>query len=228
MKKESFDLTDVILTAINSKLIDVHTSMPGQVVSYDRVKQTAKIQPCIKRKYSDGKTVDLPIINGVPVSFPRAKDFLIHFDLTPGDFGILVFSERSLDNWKDKGGVVSADDPRKFNLSDAFFIPGASPTATPATLLGPAGALEIVNKTASIIMDQEGKIEAKNSGGILSMDKGGKFKLTNNTNELISLLSDLTNILATTTVNTMLGPMKLNDFAAIQEIKTKIDTLKGA
>ena len=44
-------LTQVIENAINKKLFDVHTALPGEIISYDASTNLAVIQPMIKRKY---------------------------------------------------------------------------------------------------------------------------------------------------------------------------------
>ena len=208
--EEKPSLAQLLQTAIDARLCDVHTSLPGIVKSYDRETQTAKIQPSLKRKYADGRTVNLPILNKVPIVFPRSATAWVHFDLVEGDEVTLIFSERSLDTWKEKGGVVSPDDPRKFNLSDAKAIPGGY--SLPGKLT-PKGA--------------EGSIETANGGSHIEVTSSGKFKITNGTEEVLDLLSQTLQLLSTTTVNTVFGPMKLNDFAGFTQLKTKIDTLKG-
>lgn len=225
--EEKPSLAKLLQTAVDGKLCDVHTSMPGIVKSYDRATQTAKIQPSLKRKYTDGRIVDLPIINKVPVMFPRSKGKFVHFDLEPGDEVTLIFSERSLDTWKERGGQVSPDDPRKFHLSDAKAYPGGSSIPNKFTPNGAEGSIEMTNGENHIVIEKDGKTVLKNSGGLIEMSSAGKFKVTNNTEELLDLLVQLADVLSTTTTNTIFGPMKLNDFATIAQLKTKIESLKG-
>ena len=216
-KGESFSLPKVFQMAVDARLADMNTCLPGEVVSYDRATQTAKIQPSLKIKYSDGRIVDRPIINRVPVTFSGTKEIIIHFDLKPGDNGTLIFSQRSLDKWKEKGGIVSPDDPRKFNLSDAYFIPGGRPAATPFELKGEENSLVLINKE-----------------GLIEVTSDGKFKITNGTDELLDLIDQaLDEIISTeeslnvATVNTIFGPMQLNNFADYVGYKTKLETIKG-
>lgn len=225
--EEKPSLASLLQTAIDGRLCDVHTSMPGIVKSYDRATQTAKIQPALKRKYTNGETVDLPIINKVPIMFPRSKGKWVHFDLEEGDEVTLVFSERSLDVWKERGGIVSPDDPRKFHLSDAFAYPGGYSIPNKLTPNGPQGSIEMAHGTNHIVIEESGKMTLKNGGGFVEMSDAGKFKVTNNTEELLDLLVQLADVLSTTTTNTVFGPMKLNDFATIAQLKTKLESLKG-
>lgn len=225
--EEKLTLPDLLDLAINSKLCDVNTCLPATVESYDRATQTCSVQPSLRRKYKSGEVVDLPIINRVPVVFPRAAGRGVHFDLEAGDAVTLVFSQRSLDIWKEKGGTVSPDDPRKFHLSDAYAFPGGHPVTTPLAPKGEEGSIELQNGEDFLVIEADGTFKLKNSGGFLEMDPGGKFQLTNNTEELLDLLSQTVELLSTTTTNTIFGPMKLNDFAQFAILKTKIDTLKG-
>lgn len=209
-REEEISLADFVLMAIDSRLIDTHTCLPGKVVSYDRATQTAKIQPALKRKYKDGSVVMLPIINKVPIAYPSGKDTFIHWDLEKDDDVILVIAERSLDIWKEKGEVVSPNDPRKFNLSDAYAIPGGKPVPNAFSPKGESGSIEITNKDASF-----------------EITKDGIFKLTNGTDELFDLFSQTLTAIQNGTINTQFGPMKFNnlpDFIAIQQ---KLDAMKG-
>lgn len=65
-------MTDAMRQAIQFQLYDVHTALPGQVISYDYSTQKASIQPCLKKSYLDGTTQEMPILNNVPVIFPKA------------------------------------------------------------------------------------------------------------------------------------------------------------
>lgn len=226
-KQEKPDLAKLFDVAIGGKLADMRICLPAKVVSYDRSTQTCKAAPSLKRKYKNGDIVDLPIINKVPVCFPGSRSMWFHFDLEPGDDITLVFSERSLDLWKLKGEPTTPEDPRKFNLSDAYAMPGGNPPVNPIKLNGPEGSIEMSNKENYFRIEEDGKIHGGNSGGFFEMDKAGKFQLSNKTEELLDLLDQLTNILYITTTNTIFGPMKLNHFAQIQVINTKIKTLKG-
>jgi hypothetical protein len=226
-KDTSPSFAQLLQNAIDAKIVDLNIALPGIVVSYDRAKQRAKIQPALKRTYADGSVVDLPIINNVPVIFPKSGARRFHFDLEVGSPVQLLFSQRSLDIWKAKGGTVSPNDPRKFNLSDAVAIPGLCSIADAVAPVGPADSVEVSNGTNSIYIEKDGKVTIKNGGGKIEMSPAGKFKITNNTEELLSLLTQVVNLLSTTTTNTIFGPMKLNDFAQFAILKTKIESLKG-
>ena len=201
-------LSQVISDAIEARLIDVHTMLPGKFVKYDAATQKADVQPLIKRKFSNGTVVELPVITDVTVLTYRTTEVFISLPIKAGDLCMLVFAERSIDRWLSEGGSVDPQDSRKFDLSDAVAYPGLYPHTMP-----------VEADADNIVM--------KNGDSMLSILPDGKYKIENNSNELIDLLSQVVDLLSTTTTNTLFGPMMLNDFAEFASLKTKIDTLKG-
>ncbi len=137
MPPQTPTLSDVIEGALEARLDDVHTSMPGRVVSFDRDSCTANVQPTIKKIYTreDGTefAANLPVIPSVPVVFPGSGSaaaggtgsFGITFPINKGDEVLLVFSSASLDSWKLSRDQLVAPKPYKPHaLSDAIAIPG--------------------------------------------------------------------------------------------------------
>lgn len=126
-------LPSVINQAIESKMVDLHTSTPGIVDSFDAETQTASVQPAIRRifKTLDGENeilvpTDLPLLINVPVIFPRGGGFSLTFPVKEGDECLLVFCERSIDNWHTYGGVKRPISRRFHSLSDAVCHVGLS------------------------------------------------------------------------------------------------------
>jgi hypothetical protein len=109
-------------------MTNIHTSFPGKVVSYDPKTRRADIQPSLKRRLPDGSFVDFPIIPDVPVHFPGTSEYTIHFPLKKDDEVEVKVCERSTDVWRDSGDKGIEDpDPRRFNLSDCYAVPGLQP-----------------------------------------------------------------------------------------------------
>lgn len=103
---------------------DLHTAMPGIVDSYDPATQTAVVQPAIKRLFIGQEPMDLPLCVDVPVIFPGGGPFTLTFPLVKGDEGLLLFSERAIDFWFEKGKTQEPSELRFHDLSDAFFLAG--------------------------------------------------------------------------------------------------------
>jgi hypothetical protein len=199
-------LVTAIKNAIDSRLFDLHTAMPAEVVSFNASNNTVVAQPVLKRKFSDGSVKNLPQIQNVPVCFPRGGDGILTFPIRKGDYVLLVFSERSIDVWWDKGGIVNPDDARKHNLSDAIAIPGVYPRP----------------KASARVSSSHVRLENNNAS--IELQSNGKFKIRNlNGEELFDLLSQLA--LACSQISNSSGPTF--NAATFTTLKTKFDSLKG-
>lgn len=159
-------LEDVMKAAIDARLIQLHTSMPGIVQSYDAQKQLATVRPALKRTYADGTIIELPLLTNIPVVHPRANNAHIHLPIKQGDSVMVIFAERSIESWLSQGGVVDPDDPRKHHLSDAYCYPGLYPDNTPFVVTD-TQAIEIINQTSEIRIKTDGTTSIKGTNILL-------------------------------------------------------------
>lgn len=122
-------LADVLEHAIDSKLASVHVALPGIVTSFDAEAQTVSVQPGVKTVFTAANgeevTETLPEIYGVPLSYQRGGGYFMSFPMQKGDPVLLVFCERSIDQYRIDGKLADPGDLRRFSLSDAVAIPGA-------------------------------------------------------------------------------------------------------
>lgn len=116
-------LTSAITSVFESLMRSVMVCLPGHVVSFDPSNQLAVVQ-CGVQRVADGEGVDIPIIENVPVKFSGDGEWYFWHQITEGTEGVVLFSQRAIDLWIERGGVIKPHDLRMFNESDAFFIPG--------------------------------------------------------------------------------------------------------
>ena len=160
----------------------------------------------------------MPIINNVPVVFLRSQAGHLTLPLAAGDFGLIVFCERSIDLWQNAGRAIDPADARKFDLNDAVFLPGLSPQTLPIDRNAPNDSVEL----------SKGK-------SFFEINNAGKFKIKNEAAELFTELVDLLEQLvmgfnelgSVHQTNTIFGPQKPVNFAAYNTIKTKLDEVKS-
>lgn len=133
MAKE-YTLPDLVEAIVEHSLWDLHTCLPAKIITIDYVQQKATVQPLIKERNRDAKAndkglQDMPVIQGVPVVFPSANTGILTFPIKEGDIVLVVFAERSVDNFVFSDGTkpVDPDDFRKHNYTDAFCIAGLYP-----------------------------------------------------------------------------------------------------
>lgn len=157
---------------IATELSEVHTCLPGEVVSYDG--RFAVVRPTLAKKLANGETLPAPKIVRVPVCWPCAdvKGAKAYFTmpLKAGDPVKLNFSERALEDWL--GGDAGAPgDPRQFDLSDAFATPmhvhGFDAADTEKVSLGYGPMTMKISADGEIVIDTVAKITATTTADVL-------------------------------------------------------------
>ncbi len=154
-RPDSPNESDVIQAWLDTRLSELHTSFPARVESYDHEKQTVSVKPQIQYpiEQPDGSIEyeELPVINSIPVLFPRTAGWFIALPFDVGDTVLIVVQELSVAHWRETQGTAPTypGDQRRHHLANAVAIPGlfvtskalkhAPPkpgTATPALVLG--------------------------------------------------------------------------------------------
>lgn len=114
---------DVIRNIIVNYMSNINTCLPATIETYDPATKKASVKPLLKRTLN-GQEIDTPVIENVPIIFPCTATAVVSLPINTGDGCLLVFSQRSIDDWLSKGGNIAPTDPRLFDLSDAIAIPG--------------------------------------------------------------------------------------------------------
>ena len=108
-------------------MFKIRCCIPGIIQSYDKVNNTAEIQPSIREPYIDEEGtltyLDLPLLINVPIIFPSSSKFKITFPLEQNDEVLVFFSDLSIDNFWLKGNVQNPIEFRRHDLSDGIAIP---------------------------------------------------------------------------------------------------------
>ena len=153
-------VTTAIRGIVDDAIRDLHTAIPGIILSYDSTTQRATVQVAIKRKTTTGETLQVPEITEAPVVFPRSGDYQITFPLVTNDSCLILFSERALDNWKPNGGITDPAQVARFHdYTDAIVIPGLCPSCTSLAVdSGDEDALVIQSGSAKVVLASDGKI----------------------------------------------------------------------
>ena len=125
------EFVESIRKMVEAKINEIHTTMPGKIVSYDTETGLATVLPAMRFKMKDGTTVPYPQITGVPVLFPQTygQQATIAYPVKPGDGCLIFVAEHSIEYWL-YGQETDTD--LSFDLTDAFCIPGLFQAANPA------------------------------------------------------------------------------------------------
>lgn len=233
---------DATKEAIRASLMNLHTTQPGRVVSFDPVTQTATIQLTLQRNLN-GTVQSVPPLQQVPVRFPRGGGFAITWPLQAGDTGTVHFCERSIDNWFLDGGEADPKDTRHHDLSDAIFKPDLheagsalesfntqqlelrNQDATTRITIAQEGEVVVENPEGSIKLEQTGQVLLQNTIGTFRLTPAGKFALEGASEELLQVINDLIVVLEGA-VTVLGGPFTPATIANLVAVRARLATLK--
>jgi len=180
------DLSLIIRQAFTNLMKDVHTTAPGLIISFDPVKQSAEVQPLIKRIFVEkdvsGNEIERvesvgKLIN-VPVVFDRGGGFCMTFPVNPGDECEIHYMERCSDLWRQRGGEQIPNAWRMHSYSDAICKVGLSSIPNAITNFD-NGNLQIRTEdgTVSFTMKADGTQRYENPNGFVELQADGKFNI---------------------------------------------------
>lgn len=127
-RERAEDFQEALRAAMDGRLGDVWTALPGIVETYDAEKQVVSVQPAIQRAYRgpDGAEtmLTLPLLLDCPVMFPGGGGVTLTFPIVKGDECLVVFASRCIDSWWQSGGIQPPAEFRMQDLSDGFAFVG--------------------------------------------------------------------------------------------------------
>lgn len=207
---------------INESHKKIHTVKPARILEYDADTQRAKIEilemlPIYNQedsifpvKMDELEFIKKPRIEEVPVAHYNSNDgkTYIHFPIKKGDLGQFFYSDRSIANYiNGKGDFYQVFSLRQFDLNDGFFSPIIRPSQKKLSVSNP-DALTLKNEGLTIEM----------------LD--GRLKISNSSEELISLLVELLTALTVTTTATLMGPQPFVNVAQYTDLLSRLTTFK--
>ena len=159
------ELGQAITDAIQRRLVDIHTSMPGIVESYDKTNQVADVTIAMNRTKIDGTSVPAIKLPNVRVRFEKTQDAAITHPLKKGDEVLLIFNERDVDAWRGNGTIGTPQTNRRFSLSDVVAIPGYCSDKNVETFdSGDEDNFVMRFKNIKLVITSDGKIKAGKVG----------------------------------------------------------------
>ncbi|MGL5223571.1 MAG: Gp138 family membrane-puncturing spike protein [Plesiomonas shigelloides] len=154
-----------------------YTAIPGHILAFDPATQRAQVQIGVLRVEMSGAEVVPPHVEDVPVCFP-GDDFVLEYQIEPGCEGMIVFSQRCIDGWKNTGGVATNPLGRFHDMQDAMFVPGirSLPNVIPAFT---NNGIRLRNRdgTQRIGMTNDGTSFMENSNGFIRLTADGKVNI---------------------------------------------------
>jgi hypothetical protein len=133
-------LAELIRLAMDARQLELHTSLPCAVVSYNAATQRAQLQPLVTRPVpTDDNPVlafmyeVLPVLHEVPVYFPRGGGCKIIWPLAPGDTVLFVATEADIAGWMATGQLANPDQIERHGLHGGVAFAGIGADVGPLT-----------------------------------------------------------------------------------------------
>lgn len=128
MSERTPDLGQVLRDALDTRLASMYVMRPGRIEKFDASTGLASVKPLLKemRELDSGEVevVSVPVVPSVPVFCFGGGDYMDTAPVAVGDTCLLLYSDRSLDIWKEQGGEVDPVDPRRHDQTDAVALVG--------------------------------------------------------------------------------------------------------
>ena len=154
-----------------SVMNEVHTALPGEIISYDAAKGTATAKPIGKYVTSDNKVLAYPNVTDAPLVFPYCgvSNVGIAFPVKPGDSCMIILSEVELDEWR---SGAESEGPLRYDLSNAIIIPGLlKKGGSPFQKAVSEDAVVVVSGGTEIVVT-DGGVYATSSGVAITVSNG--------------------------------------------------------
>ena len=199
---------------IENRLASLNTCIPAHITRIDRNRKLCDVQPLIKKRYKEeANSVNLPVIHNVPILFPQTSTSIISLPLKKYDNVLLVFSQRSLEEWKMKGGIQEPIDKRKHDLNDAVAIVGILPQNQGIPITD--DSIQMVNKLFRLEAFEDGKLKVEN----------GIYDLITILNELVTELKNFSQEISNITTIVAGAPVPPTNLAQLILYVTKFNIL---
>lgn len=120
------DLDDIFAESRNSLLANINCIQIGKIEKVNN-NQTVEIMIQVKRRVSGTEIADYPILVDCPYIVLQGGGAYLDFPIAVGDYCIVLFNDRNIDNWWSTGNVKEPADKRKHSLSDGMALIGVNP-----------------------------------------------------------------------------------------------------
>ena len=197
---------------------EVNCHLICKIESINIAKNTITCSSAFKRRMSDDTELEYPVFVDVPLFILSGGGASLFIPPKVGDWCLLCFNDRDIDNWWYSGKVRTPASPRAHSLSDGIAIVGVRPQSDPLALVLDAvtlNAIELPIKiknndceiaiNAGITLDGKAKpFTAKTNEGEIKIDgkisldaKAKKVAVKNSANNLKAVLEKIIDDIAT-------------------------------
>jgi uncharacterized protein YbaR (Trm112 family) len=107
----------------------------GTILEYKAITNTAKVKINFQMLMGNGEIVEYPILDDCPVFTLSGGDSFVSCPIAENDNCIVLFNDRSIDNWYLRGDVTTPSDKRAHSIADGIVLVGINPINAPKATL---------------------------------------------------------------------------------------------
>lgn len=144
------DLDDILVELKNEIFATLNSIQIGKINSVNIAEQSVTVEIQVKRRVEGSETQFYPLLTDVPFFVFQGGGAFLDFPVAKGDYCLLFFNDRDIDNWWTTSNVKEPKTKRKHSLSDAFALVGINPKSNVLGLDGTKVVLEATGKTVEI------------------------------------------------------------------------------
>ena len=108
----------------------------GKIEKVTASEQTVEISLQIRRLAEDGTSEAYPVLVDCPYFVLQGGGAYIDMPIAAGDYCLVLFNDRDIDNWWSTANVADPASTRKHSFSDAIAIVGLNPKTAPLAMDG--------------------------------------------------------------------------------------------
>ena len=215
------DLRDVLQGLRREIFSSLKCAVPGIIQNFNSSRQTAEIK--IALQATVGTAVqNYPLLVDCPCVILGGGGGVLTFPIQQGDTCLVLFCDRSIDNWFSTGNVAPPDQQRAHSLADGIALVGIHSLANSVGSYSTDGA-EFRLGGGKVRITATGEVILTSAGGA-TIDMNTMVGFGNATSSLKTILDALMTTL-TNWVNTDSTTPNPATVAAIALIKLQIDSL---
>lgn len=131
MRPTDLKLSDLISAHGRKVARALHVAFPAKVTAVDTAANAVTVEPqlpsVVESLEGDMVLERLPVIDGVPICYPRSSRYGVTFPIDVGDYVLVVCCDRNVSEWLRTASVSDPLDAGIHPLDGAVAIPGVYP-----------------------------------------------------------------------------------------------------
>lgn len=202
-----YTINDVMRQEIENILMNLYTSIPAIVESYDSNKQTIVAKVAVETPTYNGENIPPAVYSDIPVVFPSGSDWIIAGPLKKGDAVILIVPHYGVESYlngnKDRVGQPSY--VTRHDLNDAVAFAGMFTFKKPTRKEEYKNVFHIAQGNNILSFSEDNGIVVDTPNATLSIPPNGEIDIIGN----VTVNGNLTVNGTTTTTGLLAGGINM-------------------